>query len=371
LLGRLSVELYFSAEFERRDALSAEAVAAARRLDEPAALAAALAARHVAVWRPENLAERLELASELVAVASDANLLERELVGRHLHMIDRFETGDVSGVDDGFARCETLATELGQHSLSVQLAWFCAMRKMLSGDFEESERLTQHAFEQNLSSNESAAWMALGAQLFHLRREQGRLGEIEDVARQALTTQPHVGTTWRIALATILVESRRFDEARALVDEVTAGNLEQLRNALLRPIEIRELAEQIAVLEHREAAAVVDAHLDQFAGEVMLLGTGHLCAGPTSFARGLVLRTLGRTDDAIEQLAHAVQIADALGARPHSVRARWWLGRTLVDRGAPGDAERARPMLQSAATEAAGLGLAITPHVAAALASLS
>jgi hypothetical protein len=116
---------------------------------------------------------------------------------------------------------------------------------------------------------------------------------------------------------------------------------------------------------------VVDAHLDQFAGEVMLLGTGHLCAGPTSFARGLVLRTLGRTDDAIEQLAHAVQIADALGARPHSVRARWWLGRTLVDRGAPGDAERARPMLQSAATEAAGLGLAITPHVAAALASLS
>jgi tetratricopeptide (TPR) repeat protein len=371
VLGRLAVELYFGADFERRDALSAEAVSAARRLEEPAAVAAALAARHVAVWRPENLAERLDLAAELVEVASGANLLERELIGRHLHMVDRFEAGDVSGADTDFARCEALAAELGQHSFSVQLAWFGSMREILAGRFAEGERLAQAAFEQNLASNESAAWMALGAQLFQLRREQGRLGEIEPVARQALLTQPHVGTTWRVALNTILVEGRRFDEARALLDEIVDEDLEQLHNPLLRPIEVRELAEQIAVLEHREAAACLERHLDEFAGDVLLLGTGHLCSGPTAFARGLVSRTLGRTDEAIEHLAHAVEVADALHARPNVARARWWLGRTLVERKEPGDVERARPLLQAAATEAADLGLAITPHIAAALAALA
>jgi hypothetical protein len=370
LLGRLAVELYFSAGLARRDALSSEAVAAARRLGEPAALAAALAARHVSTWRPDNLAERLELANELVSVASGAGLLERELIGRHLRMIDRFETGDVSGTDAEFARCEALADQIGQHSYSVQLAWFCAMRELLGGNLAESERLTQAAFEQNLASNESAAWMALGAQLFHLRREQGRLGEIEDVARQALVSQPHVAPTWRIALATILMESGQVDEARTIVDALTSDDLAQLDNGLLRPIEVRELAEQVAVLDHREGAAVLDRHLDEFTGEVMLLGTGHLFAGPTAFARGLVHRTLGRVDDAIDELAHAVDVADSLGARPHATRARWWLAQTLLTRAGPDDVDRAREVLATAATAATQHGLAIAPRITAALGSL-
>jgi tetratricopeptide (TPR) repeat protein len=370
LLGRLAVELYFSADLDRRDALSGEAVAAARRLGEPAALAAALAARHVATWRPENLRERVGLADELVRVASGAGLLERELVGRHLLMIDRFESGDVSTTSAEFTRCETIADQIGQHSFSVQLAWFCAMRALLSGDLAESERLTQAAFEKNVTSNESAAWMAFGAQLFHIRREQGRLDEIEAVARQALVTQPHVGATWRIALATIFVESGRLDEARTIVDALIGDDLAVLDNGLLRPIELRELAEQVAVLEHRAGAAALERHLDEFVGEVLLLGTGHLCSGPTAFARGLVDRTLGRTDRAIDELAHAVEVADSLGARPHATRARWWLAQTLLARAGPGDADRAREVLGTAASSATPLGLALAPKIATALAAI-
>jgi tetratricopeptide (TPR) repeat protein len=370
LLGRLAVELYFTGEVERRDALTAEAVAAARRIGEPNALAAALAARHVANWRPDNLDERLAIAEELVQVATGAQLAERELTGRHLRMLDRFEAGDVSTTPEEFARCETIAAQIGQHAFSVQLAWYAAMRALLDGDLEASEKLTQAAFEQNLGANESAAWMALGAQLFHLRREQGRLDEIEGVARQALLTQPHVGVTWRIALGTILVESGRLDEARAFLDELFANDFASLDNPMLRPIEARELAEQIAVLEHRDAAEALERHLAEFRGDVLLLPTGHLCAGPTDFVRGLVARTLGRLDDAIEHLTRAVAVADKVNARPQAARARWWLARALVERGATDDRATAKGLLQVAAASASEQGLAITPHIAAAFAAL-
>jgi DNA-binding SARP family transcriptional activator/tetratricopeptide (TPR) repeat protein len=371
LLGRLAVELYFSAPLERRATLSAAAVDAARRLGDANALAAALAARHVAVWRPENHAERLALADELVDVATGSGLLERELTGRHLRMIDRFEAGDVHGADRELARCQAIAEEIGQHSYSVQLAWFCAMRELMAGNLDESERLAHAAFEQNLAANESAAWMALGAQLFHLRREQGRLNELESVSRQAIVTQAHVGTTWRIALATILVEDGRTDEARPMLDELVADDLAQLRIDLLRPIELRELAEQAAALDAIDAAAALDRHLDAIVGDVLLLGTGHLCAGPTAFARGLVARTLGRTDEAIEHLAHAVELADTLGARPHATRARWWLGRTLRERGGADDLVVAREVLETAAADADRYQLALASRISAQLATFS
>jgi DNA-binding SARP family transcriptional activator/tetratricopeptide (TPR) repeat protein len=371
LLGRLAVELYFSAPRPRRDALSEAAVDAARRLGEPNALAAALAARHVAVWRPENLAERLALADELVDVATGAGLLERELTGRHLRMIDRFEAGDVQGSDRELARCQAIAEEIGQHSYSVQLAWFVAMRELLAGNLAESERLAHAAFEQNVAANESAAWMALGAQLFHLRREQGRLNELETVSRQAIVTQAHVGTTWRIALATILVEDGRLEEARPILDALVADDLAALRVDLLRPIELRELAEQAAVLDAADAAAVIDRHLDTIVGEVLMLGTGHLCGGPTAFARGLVARTLGRTDEAIDHLARAVELADGLVARPHATRARWWLARTLVVRGTADDLAVAREVLETAAADAARYGLGLEPRIRAELETLS
>jgi tetratricopeptide (TPR) repeat protein len=371
VLGRLAVELYFTPDFSRRDALSAEAVETARRTGEPGALAAALAARHVAVWRPENLTERLALADELVDVASGAGLAERELIGRHLRIIDRFEAGDVRTTDEEFTRCSAIAAEIGQHSYSVQLAWFAAMRQFHTGDLAGAETMAQAAFESNLRANESAAWMALGAQLFQIRREQGRLDELEPLARQALTTQPHVGGAWLLAIGAIHAEAGRLDEARKIADEVIARDIPDFDNPMLRPVQVRELAELIAVLDHREAAAVLEPHLPQFVGEVLLLGTGHLCVGPTALVRGWVARAQGRLDDAVEHFVHAMEVADALDDQPHAVRSRWWLARTLVARDAGGDADRARTLLESAASTAAEHGFAMEARVRETLAALA
>ena len=59
LQARLAVELYYAPDRTRSEALSAAAVATARAAGDPRALASALNARHVALWRPDRVEERL------------------------------------------------------------------------------------------------------------------------------------------------------------------------------------------------------------------------------------------------------------------------------------------------------------------------
>ena len=63
LLARMSLELYYAGEPELRLSLSDEAVAIARRTGDLRTLATCLDARHYALWLPENVEERLEVAA--------------------------------------------------------------------------------------------------------------------------------------------------------------------------------------------------------------------------------------------------------------------------------------------------------------------
>ena len=63
LQARLAVELYYAPDRARSEALSAEAVATAEESGDAVALASALGARHVALWRPDRVEERLAVAA--------------------------------------------------------------------------------------------------------------------------------------------------------------------------------------------------------------------------------------------------------------------------------------------------------------------
>ena len=72
LRARLAIELYYP-DRAGAEALSAQAVEDARAADDPAALAAALNARRVACWTPEQIEERLDAATEMIEAAEAAN----------------------------------------------------------------------------------------------------------------------------------------------------------------------------------------------------------------------------------------------------------------------------------------------------------
>ena len=109
LLARLSLELYYAGQPERRLLLSEASVQIARRIGDPATLAAALDARHYVLWRPENVEERLEVAGELRQIAADIGDLELELEGAGWTVVDLLELGDVKGADIQIEAASALA----------------------------------------------------------------------------------------------------------------------------------------------------------------------------------------------------------------------------------------------------------------------
>ena len=362
LLSRLAVELYFVCPRPRRAELTCDAIEMARRLDEPAALCAALAGRHAALWSPANHGERLELSEELVEVAQRSGLRHSELVGRHFRMIDQLESGNRDAVELDVVAAEELATTLGQHSFRVQLMWFRVMRAALDGQFDESERLAHEAFEANRSSSESASWMALGAALYHVRREQGRHGELEPLLRDAVAAQPHVGVSWRVALALLLAEHGRPDEARELVDELLRADHAELPGGMLGGITIIQLAEVCIVGKFVDGAATLYPAVCEYPVDVVVLGTGHLCFGPIDLARGNLAWVLGRLDEAVAHLRRAIEVAHRMRSRPFVARTQARLAMALAERAGPGDLDEARAVAAAAVTDADGLGM---PLVAA------
>ena len=81
VLARLAAELYFAGGEQRRVSLSRQAVMMARRIGDPAVLAYTLSCRHLALWGPRDLEERLAIAAEIVGLAGAIGDRELALQG--------------------------------------------------------------------------------------------------------------------------------------------------------------------------------------------------------------------------------------------------------------------------------------------------
>ena len=93
LLGRLAMELHFSNEPERCQALARQAVALARRLGDPSTLAFALNAHHWAQRGQDEVGELLAIADEIIRHAEASAELELALQGHSWRLVDLLELG--------------------------------------------------------------------------------------------------------------------------------------------------------------------------------------------------------------------------------------------------------------------------------------
>src|SRR5262249_2336308 len=99
LLARLAVDCRVVPNTTRRiAALSDEAIAMARRLSDPAVLAFVLLARHVAVWGPDNLEERLALTTEALRAAEVAGDLYHQIWSHFFRENVLYEIGDIKAL---------------------------------------------------------------------------------------------------------------------------------------------------------------------------------------------------------------------------------------------------------------------------------
>jgi len=368
LLARLALELYYSGEPERRQALSEQAVELARRVGDPRTLATCLDARHYALWRPETVDERLEVAAELRRVAEQTGDPELELEGAGWTVVDLLELGDVPGADVQIAAASKLAEALQR---PLWLWWTLLLRctrAQIAGRFDVAERLADEALETGRHGQAENAVNAYAQAMFNIRREQGRLAEVEPSVRRFVELYPAL-VAWRAGLALLLVELGREDEARAEFEAL--AHFEDLPRDANWLIGVTLLAEVAGALGDGARAEPLYGLLEPYAGRNVVVGRAATCNGSASRLLGILAAAMRSWELAEGHFISALAMHERMGARPWVARTQIAYADMLLTRRARGDRARARALLGDAVITAEALGMPVVAQRARELVALA
>jgi hypothetical protein len=124
-----------------------------------------------------------------------------------------------------------------------------ASRVLLDGRFEEAERLAQQVLaigQRPRAQNENAVQL-FGVQIYTLRREQGRLQEMEAGIRGFVERYPAI-PAWRCGVAWVHSELGREAEARSGFEHLAADGFAGVPRDVFWLISVATLCEVCAFL---------------------------------------------------------------------------------------------------------------------------
>lgn len=356
LMARLAMALYFTREETRRAELSRDALALARRIGDSEAVAAALIARHLILWRPGGVAERLAVANEIIAVADDAGKTPMALDGRFLRLNGLVELGDVATFDRELVAFGNLIEEARLAPFRWHLELLRAMRAQLAGRFDEAAALQARALSFSVAGTDSNATQFHAVQAFSWCREQERLGDLESAVDEFAARYPTL-PIWDAGAALLHLERGRRAAAERTVEPLFAGGLADLPRDCNWIPALATLAEVVCGFGDAARARLVYEQLRPHAGQAVVIGTAAICWGSLDRFLGRLATTAGDVAAAIVHLETALQMNQRMGAHPVVAYTEVDLAIALERRAGAGDVERATYLRARATETARALGM--------------
>lgn len=357
LLSALCRALLFSNRPDEAEAAHHEAVAIARRLDEPLALFRALSAIVSGRWFPERLALRIAAAREAIELVRHAGHPEWSLASlTGWYTGDLMESGD-TGLALDTARLH-LATGRSTREPFIEAVALVALAMIATheGRFAEAEQLAVQALRCGERFDRANAAGIFGVQMFSLRREQGRLGELAPVLKQFLDSESQ-RAVWRPGLAILYCELGAHDEARAVFEALAVNGFAAIARDAISAASLAYLAEVCVQLGDTVRAATLFDLLLPYAERNIVFGAHTASFGAAARLLGMLAATLLRWDEAERHFEAALAFDARSGGRPWLARSRCDFAAMLLRRGWPGDHQRAQPLLEAALTDARELGM--------------
>ena len=357
LLSRLAGGPLRDASFppERRRSLGEEALQMARRMDEPVTLAYALAGYIAAHHSPEFTPTQVQLATELVRVAMDAGELERALEGHEHRAAALLELGDIPRAKTDLAAMADLAQTLRQPAQEWLAGVYPALLALLEGRFGTAEDLISQAREVGERALGWSAAVTYRLQMYVLRREQGRLVELEDLVRRSLEEYPTY-LIWRCVLAQMTSELGYTAEANDVFEALYADGFANLPFDEEWLVSLGLLAETAKTLGDADRASVLYELLLPY-GDRVAVAYPEVSTGAVSRYLGMLAETMERWDDAARHFRDAIVTNERIGARPWLAHAQHDLAATLIGHGKSADREHATALLAEALRTYRELGM--------------
>src|SRR4051794_28414239 len=302
LLAKLAEHLAFlPREGDRAAAISADALAMARRVGDRSTLVAVMMARHATRLHVAHVEERLQLMDEVVQLRSARPELSAE--ARMWRIYDLCELGEMDAARAEQHRLSELARELRQPLIRhVALGWESLFTE-LAGDVEATERLTAEFFRLGERAQAYDARSTRAAKLFAIYRWQGRLEELREET-EALASGVIAVPAWRAALALLRVVCGDAEEGLAGAQALVA-RLPRIPRDFFWLSAVTVLSEAVAICADAESAAPIYAALAPFASRFTTHSFG-ASWGSVERPLGLLAATLGRHEQAEAHLRAAL-----------------------------------------------------------------
>jgi hypothetical protein len=328
-------------------------VESARAAGDPAALAAALNARRVALWAPAHADERLATATAMVEAAEAAGDREAALQGRNWRVVDLLELGRVPETAAEIDRYAALADALGLPHYRWYVPLWRACLATLAGRWAEAAARREDVLALGRQANDPNAQL-MGRLLHeHALGEQRRIDELDRAWVAEMAETSPAGTAWKVALTVIDAVTGDLYQARRIVAELTRDGCRALpMNANWHAA--CDLAEGAALVGDREAAAPLYELLAPHERLFPVVARAMSCFGSAEYYVGRLAATLGRLDEAESRLRRAAHVNDRAGAAPRAALALARLGDVLAARG---DHSHADDVLADAAARARALDM--------------
>ena len=237
--------------------------------------------------------------------------------------------GDVPAAAEWVERIREENARARSEFYRFMLANLDCMVALVRGDFDEAERQAALGAEL-LADRTDFVSGVYGLQMYTVRLEQGRLGEVVAVLRMAARAEGASGL-WGPGLAALYAHVGMLDEARSTFDELAADGFAAIPRDAMWSTSLHFLAEVCIALGDVGRAPLLDGELAVHAGHT--LGTAwSVCFGPADRLRGALSALQGHTDEARRRFGDALAIAGRSGSPVWLARVQHDWATTLGER---------------------------------------
>ncbi len=367
---RIRARLAAEADYRRgTEAAILAVLAEARAAEDPVALAEALSLAHHCLLGPDKVAQRRELAAELIRVSFRTERRSDRVVGLLWQTADAYAAGDLhAGRLLGELR-ESLR-ERDHAAVGFVISAIDVMLAIRAGRLDEAESLVAMCAASGAAAGDIDAEWWPGAQLVTIRYYQGRLPELLPMLHDRVHS-PALSAVDNSTIVSLAGAAALHGDRAAAASGLAAlrgsgrgsgrgmAGLAGLPRGSSWLVTMNGIVETAYLLGDAETAREAYDLLLPHADLPMVGGLGATCFGSVRQALGVAALTMRELDLAVSQLSSAVQQNLALPHWPALAFSRQRLARALLLRAGPDDAVAARLSLDAARTEAAGLGIAL------------
>ena len=338
----------------------------ARRLGEEQLLPMILDGIICALQSPLDARQRLAYANEMVESsnatdpkASIGGLLDRQVAmcfALWWRLYSALQLGDIAAAKEDLGRYNRWAEDTREPFLMCLINHFHACEASLEGRFVDFEHFAQEALAVGQALEVENAAGIFGTQMFMLRREQGRLCEVEPLLHYFIRT-PEGAYAWRPGLALIYAELGHTSEAAAEFDQLARRNFSDLPQDGNWLVAMTYLADVCVFLGDTSNALTLYEMMLPYKQVNILISTGSACYGSASRYLGALATLLARWDDAEQHFDDALTMNQRMEARPWLAHTQYQYARMLLSRDHPGDSEKADALITEALSTTRELGM--------------